>query len=46
MGEPLIKDPDCYDHAHHQFKQFVGQHLEEPRWSRVSSIMVPEVPRI
>ena len=28
LGQPLITDPDCYDRAHHEFKQFVGPHLK------------------
>ncbi|MFJ4261670.1 Dabb family protein [Paenarthrobacter nicotinovorans] len=28
LGEPLITDPDCFDRAYHEFKQFVGPHLQ------------------
>lgn len=28
LGEPLVMDPDFYDPAHHEFKQFVGPHLK------------------
>jgi Stress responsive A/B Barrel Domain len=28
LGQPLITDPDCYDSAHHEFKEFVGPYLE------------------
>jgi hypothetical protein len=27
LGEPLVTDPACYDPAHHEFKQFAGEHL-------------------
>lgn len=28
LGEPLVTDPEFYDRAHHEFKQFVGHHLK------------------